>query len=363
MRILHIVTRSEFGGAQSMLRTLAEAQTAAGCEVAVAAGMEGEWEAFHGMDARIVAFPIPELVRAIHPAREAKAIIAIARLYRHWKPDIAQLHTSKAGALGRLAPGMPRRHIVYTMHGYDQLRVENGSLLGIDKMLRPLCGAVVAVSLRDAEAMRNDGYRVEYIPNGVTDPMEAPPNPRLDGYLKTIQGIKASGLPVILVVAREARPKRIDIARSVALKLQDRAQVIWIGGQSQTGDPGNFHALGTIADAAALYAHADIFFLPSDHEGMPLSVLEAMAAGLPIVASATGGIPEILKTDETGASRCGFALPNEVGAMANALSSLAADADLRREMGKAARQMWRERYSSGVMAEAYEKLYRKLLLV
>ncbi len=363
MRILHIVTRSEFGGAQSILRTLAEAQAAAGYEVAVAAGMEGEWEAFRNMDARIIGFPIPELVRAIHPTGEAQAIIAIARLYRHWKPDITHLHTSKAGALGRLAPGMPRRRIVYTMHGYDQIRVENATLLGIDKMLRPLCGAVVAVSLRDADAMSNDGYKVEYIPNGVRDPLKDPPNPSLDGYLKVIQGIKASGLPIILVVAREARPKRIDIARSIALKLQERAQVIWIGGQAQTGDPGNFHALGTIADAAALYAHADIFFLPSDHEGMPLSVLEAMAAGLPVVASATGGIPEILQTNGTGTSGCGYTLPNDVGAMANALSSMAANASLRKEMGKVGRQIWMERYSSGVMANAYEKLYRKLLLV
>ncbi len=98
-------------------------------------------------------------------------------------------------------------------------------------------------------------------------------------------------------MVREARPKRIDIARSVAQRLRGSVQVAWIGGGHRPDDPDNFHALGAFPDAASLFAHADIFFLPSDHEGMPLAVLEAMAAGLPVVASATGGIPEILQSD------------------------------------------------------------------
>ena len=91
------------------------------------------------------------------------------------------------------------------------------------------------------------------------------------------------------------------------------------------------------------------------------AVLEAMAAGLPIVASATGGIPEMLQADAAGRSRCGFALPNEVDEIADVFSLLAADAGLREKMGEAARQTWAERYSAEIMAAAYENLYRKLL--
>ncbi|MCE1195424.1 glycosyltransferase family 4 protein [bacterium] len=361
MRILHIVTRSEFGGAQSVVRTLAESQAAAGHDAAVAAGPEGAWEAFRGMDERVAAFPLPDLLRAISPRREFKALHSIAALERSWAPDIVHLHTSKAGALGRLAPGIPRRRIVYTMHGYDQIRVENRTMLGIDALLRPLCGAIVAVSSRDAEAMGKDGYDVEYIPNGVPDPSRHPAGGGAAERISGLEEIRRSALPLVIVVAREARPKRIDIARSVAQRLRGCIQVAWIGGQPRPDDPDNFHALGAAPDAAALFAHADIFFLPSDHEGMPLAVLEAMAAGLPIVASATGGVPEMLQADAAGRSRCGFALPNEVAEIADAFSLLAADAGLREKMGEAARQTWAERYSAEIMAAAYENLYRKLL--
>ena len=361
MRILHIVTRSEFGGAQSVVRTLAEAQAAAGHDVAVAAGPEGAWEAFRGMDARVATFPLPDLLRAISPKREFKAFLSIAALERSWNPDIVHLHTSKAGALGRLVPGIPRRRIVYTMHGYDQIRVENRAMLGVDTLLRHFCGAVVAVSRRDAEAMGKDGYDVEYIPNGVPDSSLLPVVEGTAERISILEDMRRSALPLVIVVAREARPKRIDIARSIAQKFRGRIQVAWIGGRHRPDDPDNFHALGAFPDAAALFSHADIFFLPSDHEGMPLAVLEAMAAGLPIVASATGGIPEMLQADAAGRSRCGFALPNEVDEIANAFSLLAADAGLREQMGEAARQTWSERYSADIMAAAYENLYRKLL--
>ena len=125
MRILHVVTRSEFGGAQGVVRTLAEAQSAQGHSVGIAAGLEGFWEAFAGMDRRVESISLPLLVRAIRPKEDLMALVALGALFRRWKPDIVHLHTSKAGALGRLAAGVDRRHIVYTMHGYDQIRVLN----------------------------------------------------------------------------------------------------------------------------------------------------------------------------------------------------------------------------------------------
>lgn len=365
MRILHLVTRSEPGGAQSLVRTLAEAQRAAGNQVAIAHGPEGDGEAFRGMDDGIGRLQITDLVRAVSPIREIKAIAEIAALYRKWKPDIAHLHTSKAGALGRLAAGFgPRgaidpRRIVYTMHGYDQLRVENRKLLAADKALRARCGAVVAVSRLDAEAMERDGYHVILIPNGVPDPAAGADARRRPGVVRRFQDIRAEGLPIAITVAREARPKRIDLARDIARLTAGRLQVVWIGGDPRPDDPPNFHALGAIPDAASYFSSADLFFLASDHEGMPLSVLEALAAGLPVVASAVGGIPEILQSGP-GQPACGHAVPNNAAPFAAALMDIVSNSNSRKEMSDLSRRRWSERYSDLAMAGRYATLYHDL---
>lgn len=356
MTILHLITRSEPGGGQTVVRTLALRQARSGDRVLVASGPEGGGAAFFGMPG-VETLTVPHLVRALRPACELRALAEIAALYRRVKPDIVHLHTSKAGALGRLAPGIGRRRIVYTMHGYDQLRVQNRGLLAADRALRGRCGAVVAVSARDLDLMRADGYDPVLIPNGV----EAPPNPDSAGDTRTadpdasrVAAIRARGLPVVLTVARDARPKRIDLLKTCARALAGVAEFIWAGGDPSPDDPANLHPLGLVRDAPALLHAADILFLPSDSEGMPLSVLEAMAAGLPVAASDVGGVPELL------ASGAGFALPNDPAAMAAALRTLALDPEARLAAGRIGRDLWQTRYSAAAMARAYLELYKSL---
>ncbi len=362
MTILHLITRSEPGGGQTVVRTLALRQVGAGDRVLVASGPEGGGAAFSGMPG-VETLTVPHLVRALRPACEFRALAEIAALYRRVKPDIVHLHTSKAGALGRLAPGIERGRIVYTMHGYDQLRVQNRRLLAADRALRGRCGAVVAVSARDLDLMRADGYDPVLIPNGVEAPQ--PPDttgPAMPGAPRTadplaarVAAIRARGLPVVLTVARDARPKRIDLLKTCARALAGVAEFIWAGGDPAPDDPANLHPLGIVRDAPALLYAADILFLPSDSEGMPLSVLEAMAAGLPVAASAVGGVPELL------ASGAGLALPNDPAAMAAALSTLALDPEARLAAGRIGRDLWQTRYSAAAMARAYRELYETLL--
>lgn len=356
MRILHIVTRSEFGGAQSVVRILAEAQAASGHTVAVAAGLEGSWEAFAGMDSRVESIPMPLLLRSIRPKEDIKALFALSALYKRWNPEFVHLHTSKAGALGRLAWGVSRRHIVYTMHGYDQIKVLNRRMLFLDKLLAKRCTAVVAVSRVDANAMTQDGYTVELISNGVSEPVCS-----LSSQGAAIDRLRLDGLPIIIITARDARPKRMDLCRSLASRFEGKAHFVWIGGEPGPADPLAFHALGSIPQASSLLPKADIFLLCSDSEGMPLSLLEAMAAGLPIVASNTGGIPEVLSPEPDGKSAAGFVLPNTVDGMSSALELLIDNPAQRLKMGAEGRKIWKTRYASTIMADEYMKLYTRLL--
>jgi glycosyltransferase involved in cell wall biosynthesis len=359
MKILQIVTRSEAGGAQSVIASLAAEFHSRGHEVAIASGPEGGGAAWRGFDPEIYIYEIDGLMRAISPRNELKALMAIRSLYIGWQPDIVHLHTSKAGALGRIADGMPRGRIVYTMHGFDQLRVSNRKFLAIDRALRSACGAVVAVSECDRAAMTAEGYRPVLIRNGTPDaPKLMPADPEL---VSRLEALRRSGLPLVMLVARDSVPKRVDLARAAAARLEGAVNFAWIGGKPKGGDPPNFHALGVGAGAGAYLRFADLFLLLSEHEGLSMSLLEAFSAGLPCVTSAIDGCLEAMGIGEAGRAPMGLVVPNEAGAIAVALAELAASSDERHTMGAAARAAWEEKYSSSAMAEGYLALYEKLL--
>lgn len=368
MKILQIITKSELGGAQTVVASLAEDFQKAGNEVVIASGMEGGGAAWQRLDPSIRRITVEALRRNPSPWDDVRAVREISRIYGREQPDIVHLHTSKAGLLGRIAPGIPRKHIVYTMHGYFQLSVLHRRFLPLDKAARHLCGAIVAVSENDALLMRNDGYRVCCIPNGVPDILEstAPEGEVLGGIID----LKKAGLPLVMVVARDAGFKRIDLARECARKLDGKAVFVWLGGSPRESDPPGFHAFDNVANAASYLKYADIYLQPSDNEGLSMSLLEALSAGLPSVASSVGGNIECLgiragtmRTDACEAIRetdCGFLVPNRADEMAAALLRLCQDSGLRMEKGRAARQKWAERYSCRTMSAEYLSLYGRL---
>jgi glycosyltransferase involved in cell wall biosynthesis len=349
MRILQLVTRSEVGGAQSVVRTLSEALSARGHELILASGPEGEGQAWQGMPVGTEFVTVPHLLRRLSPVNDLLAATELAGLYARLKPDIIHLHTSKAAALGRLAPGKDRAGLFYTMHGYDQLRVSNRKFLAIDRWLSQKGSHLVAVSQKDRQVMEADGYPVAcVIPNGVAEPVPG----RNDGTAQSLQRLKDKGLPIVLCLARDAPPKRPDLFIQVARLLRGTASFVWAGNTRQYNDD-DIYWLGTVLDGASLWPLADIAFLASDHEGLPMSVLEAMAAGVPVVASAVGGIPEAL------AEGSGQVVPNNAQDMATALLGYIDTLGARVEAGAAAKVRWQTIYSASAMASAYEQLYRR----
>jgi len=355
MKILEVITRSESGGGQTVVASLAGAFSALGHEVLIASGPEGGGEAWRGLDARVATTRVDGLQRSISPSREIQAIRSLSRLYRSFKPDIVHLHTSKAGAIGRLATGIDRRRIIYTMHGYDQLRIANRAFLAVDRALRRRCGAVVAVSSIDLAAMRADGYDATLIRNGVADARSLP-----DGdpfKIRRLEALRSEGRAIALMIARDARPKRIDLAREAAARLRGESSIAWIGGDPQPGDPPGFVALGEDPKAAAYLRNADIFLLLSDHEGMPISLLEAMSTGIPSIASAVGGCLEALGLSGPGQGPAGITVPNDAASVAETLRRLAAAPGLRWQIGKTARESWGRTYSVDAMAQGYLALF------
>lgn len=356
MRILQVVTRSELGGAQSIVADLSRDLHEAGHRVTIASGPQGQGTAWLELPPQIDVVTVPHLVRELHPIQDVLAVRELGRLYRSLRPDIVHLHTSKAGTVGRLARGVPRRRIVYTMHGFGQLQVSNARLLFIDRALRSACGAIVAVSAEDEQAMVAEGYHPRLIVNGCPD-VRVPHRLGADVEQALVRA-RSAGLPMFLMTARDAPPKRVDLARAAATELRDRAVVLWVGGDGRPGDPASFVSLGA-ANARAVLPWVDGALFLSDHEGLPMSLLEALSAGLPCVASDIPGCREAL-SGGSGAEPVGLLVANQIPPIVEALERLAGDAALREQLGAAARALWEQRYSTARMGADYVRLYEEL---
>jgi glycosyltransferase involved in cell wall biosynthesis len=117
------------------------------------------------------------------------------------------------------------------------------------------------------------------------------------------------------------------------------------------------HLLGQRSDIPELLNAADVFVLSSDYEGNPLAVLEAMAAGKPMISTAVGGVPELVE------GGCGLLVPpQDIKALARAMRHLLESPEARKSMGEASARRAVERFDLRVMTEAYEDLYRRLIM-
>lgn len=369
LRILHIVTNSDLGGAPRVVTELSSRAVRDGHECAVAASPNGPmWDR---LDARVKQRPIVAMRRKIDPFHDSLALIALLKLYRSFAPDIIHLHSSKAGALGRLAAMIAgaslSRRCLYTVHGFDTILASHREFLPLERLLSAHCGAIVPVSSYDERQMiraRLNG-KITLIRNGVTDRRGLPGvNPAIE---QRILEAKASGKPVVLSVARLEAPKRPDLFIAVA-RLIPEASFFWVGNVSAPGQeyfagakqPANVAFLGECPEAGNLINACDVFLLLSDYEGLPMSILEALSCGKAVVASNVGGIPEAL--GRSGDEVAGFAVPNAPEAIAAQLERLSRDAGLRRRLGTRARSLYEAEFSAERMWAAYLNLYSSMVL-
>ena len=346
MRILQIITLSELGGAQSVIANLSN-RLVDNNEVIVAAG-EGDGKLYDMLDNRIVKEHIPSLVRKISPVNELKTIMEMRRLYRKFHPDIIHLHSSKAGLLGRIA--FPKSKTVYTVHGFDSIRTAFRKFLPLEKALQYKCSAIVGVSKYDENNLRAEGIKrnVSCIYNGISEPEKLTTDP-FATYRQKYKGI-------ILTIARLSPQKKWDMFVEIASKMPDYA-FLWIGNQHEYTEShsSNCFFLGNMSNAGSYIEYADLFWLPSNYEGLPIVILEAFANGCPVVASKVGGIPEILD------GKNGFAVENDSEMMTDRISYLMENDEIRHKMGEEARKRYDENFNIDKMTEGYLKIYKNLL--
>jgi len=355
-----LITLAETGGAQTYVAALLPALTTE-YDVTVAAHGEGFLaDATRAAGARYVS--LRHVRRPLHPVRDLLGLVELIRLFRRLRPALVHANSSKAGILGRLAAaatGVPAR--LFTVHGWA-FKADNGlaarAYLWADRLMSPLTTTTICVAdseLRAGLKARTcRSGRTVVIHNGVE--LTVPPRAH------------AAAKPVTLLsVGRLRAPKDfLTLVRAVA-RLEPGSFRLCIAGDGpnrqavaeevrRLGLDGAVALLGARRDIDTLLGAADLFVLSSTSEGFPMSVLEAMAAGLPVVASAVGGVPEVVDAS-TGA----LVPPHDPAALASALAPLVADPALRQRLGAAARRRVERDFSIEAFRQAHLDVYRAAL--
>jgi glycosyltransferase involved in cell wall biosynthesis len=360
--VLLLITLAEVGGAQTYVAALLPALVR-DFDVTVAAHGAGPLRAAaDSAGARYV--PLRSLRRAISPWRDLAALVELIRLMRRERPDILHASSSKAGVLGRLAAslaGVPIR--IFTVHGWAFLAYEGMTsrlYRWADRLVRPLTTVTICVSaqgrLEGLAARTCDAERTLVIPNAV-DVAAAPRSMLYDRKR-----------PLIVAVGRLKAPKDFSTLIGALGRLPQESFDGLIVGEGPERQPleGEVSALGLANrvrfagerhDIPELLATADVFVLPSRSEGLPISVLEAMAAGLPVVASRVGGVPELVVDGKTGL----LVQPGDPEELAGALCRLAADRRLRHRLGARGRARAEQAFDLEPFRRAHVELYSREL--
>lgn len=381
IRLLEVVTRMDVGGVPRHLLLLLEGLRKRGYRVTVAcAECRPEHEAALG--ALGVRWVRVDLRRLLSPAADVRALAALVRLIRRERFDIVHTHMSKAALLGGLAgriAGAPV--VVNTAHNLGSVAMPKAWLRGLfwlyDKaLLSTTADAVITVTDRlrdDVVARRVLGRaKVHAIANGIrpAPPVgEAEARDARDALLAEIGG--GPGTLVVGSVARLVWFKGLDAliaaAPAVLQACPDCRFVVAGDGplraalEQQAAALGvreRVSFLGERADVPRLLAAFDVFVLPSVSEGMPITILEAMDAARPVVATKVGGVAELVSDGRTGL----LVPPRDPPALGGALIRLLRDPPLRRAMGDQGRERVVAHFSAGAMAASTDLLFRDLLL-
>jgi glycosyltransferase involved in cell wall biosynthesis len=347
MRIAYVITRADdIGGAQIHVRDLARQLREDGHEATVLAGARGPLsEQLERLD---VPFEeIPSLLRPIRPLRDLRAFFELRRALGRLRPDLVSTHSSKAGLLGRAAARSLGIPTLFTAHGWaftDGVdRVSRVLYRALERAAVPLTDRIVTVSRHDgalAGQLGNAAVRkTRVIHNGMHDIPE------------TLLA-DASGEPARLVmVARFGDQKdHATLLRALAELDAPGWQLELIGSgpllaktrelAQRLGLTERVDFVGVRHDVSARLARAHTFVLATHWEGFPRSIIEAMRAGLPVVASDVGGISESVEDGVTG-----FLVPaGDVSRLLDRLRKIVDSPAVRHELGSASRRRYEQHF-------------------
>lgn len=336
MKILYVITKSNFGGAQRYVHDLAIAAKKAGHDVLVAYGGEGPLgERLRAAGVRTIS--IPELERDVRASKDLRAFARLFALIRSERPDVLHLNSSKVGGLGgiagrlanalehstRLIRRTPRpARIIFTGHGWAFNEERNDLerfLIGLAHWLTiALSHQTITVSRKTREQIAKipfTRHKLILVYNGVGPVKTASKKRAFERIFPDGIPPLPTGKPVVIgTLAELHRNKGLSYAIEgmALLAKQSSTPFIFVvlgEGEERTaleslirsrGLEKHVHLVGYRDAGIELLSAFDIFLLPSITEAFPYAILEAGKVGLPVVASAVGGIPEVIDDMDSG---------------------------------------------------------------
>ncbi len=364
MRIVYLVTRSDsIGGALVHVRDLSAALLARGHEVTVLAGGEGVFtRQLQEMSVPFVS--LGRLKREINPLQDMAAWREIYAALKELGPELISTHMSKAGLLGRLAGRALNIPVIFTAHGWAFTEgvpaVEGRIYRWAEKAAAPLAARIITVSRHDRELAKKYGVarapRLVAVHNGVFD---------IDPKLLAEPGRPE---PRLVMVARFERQKDhatlfkalsglTDLPWELDLVGDGPLEGRMAGLAESLGLAERINFLGACSGVGEILSRAQIFLLISHWEGFPRSILEAMRAGLPVLASDVGGVRESVADGITGY----VVPPRDSEALREKLWLLLSGAELRQRLGAAGRERYEQSFGFETMFENTLQVYREVL--
>jgi glycosyltransferase involved in cell wall biosynthesis len=348
MRVLHVISEMGSGGAETLVAGMVAHGEEYGWVSAVASGGGFRADALAADGTPTFAVPLARRSKA----GVLKAAWATRRAVTRFRPDVVLAHNVGASLVARLALAGRRRPLLTVFHG-----VAEDDYAAAARILRRTSGRVVAVSPATADRLAAAGLdRPVVIRNAVF----ARPPVFGRAEVRASLGVP-EGTPVALCLARLEPQKRHDVLLD-AWAAVDGDAVLWLAGDGSLradlerrsealGRRVEF--LGTRADVPDLLAAADVTVLTSDWEGLPLAVLESMAAGRPVVATGVGGVGEAL------AGGGGLVVPpGDPAATAEALNTLLFDRAARESVAAEGIRAVERDYDPHTLMKSYDELLR-----
>ena len=384
IRILRVIARLNVGGPALHVSYLSKGLDERGYETTLVAGRVGAGEGsmeYIARESGLLPVYLPELQREISPLADAIAVRKLLELIREVKPHIVHTHTAKAGAVGRAAArlaGADRPQLVcHTFHGHVLQGyfspVMTRAFTQLERRLARYTDVLIAVS----PEVRDDLVRLRVAPrekivvvrlgldlqarvevaDGVRDAVRASLGvadgeflvgwfgrmteiKRTDDLLAAFARLRAEGLAAVLLLVGDG-PLRPSLERRAA----------------ELGIAGACRFVGYREEVGPYYAACDAVALTSANEGTPVSIIEAQAAGRPVVSTDVGGVADIVDEGRTGY----LVAPGDIEALALRLGMLAGDPAIRVAFGAAGRERVLPRYSVPRLIDDVDRLYRTFL--